>query len=84
MIGIFLDLREILRIPAPAVGQRGGGGDIVGIGLEEDGAVLRDGVERRASGKARRRQLLDSYEGIRDATGLPDPATLIREDRETR
>ena len=45
---------------------------------------LRDGVERRASGKLRRRQLLESYEGIRGVTCLPDPATLIREDRETR
>ncbi|RSU57752.1 hypothetical protein DAH51_08365 [Sphingobium yanoikuyae] len=48
MIGVFLHLGEILRIPAPAVGQRGGGGDIVGIGLKEDRAVLRDGVERGA------------------------------------
>jgi len=45
---------------------------------------LRDGVERRASGKLRRRQLLESYEGICGEAGLPEPAALIREDRETR
>ncbi|ETI63241.1 hypothetical protein C100_14035 [Sphingobium sp. C100] len=48
MIGVFLNLREILRCSAPAVGQRGGGGDIIDILAEKDRAIIGNGLDRGA------------------------------------
>ncbi|EQB08105.1 hypothetical protein L288_08760 [Sphingobium quisquiliarum P25] len=48
MIGIFLDLREIFRVPAPAIGQGGGCRDIIDMFPQEYRAVIGNGLDRGA------------------------------------
>lgn len=47
--------------------------------------LLRDGLENKLSNKGRRKKLLEDFKGLGiDNQNLPDPAELIRDDRDSR
>jgi hypothetical protein len=48
-------------------------------------ALLKEGIEKRLDNPSRRKKLIDSFAGLGvDTTGLPSPAELVRDDRDTR
>ena len=50
---------------------------------QETVILLKESVEARMANQARRKRLLESYQGLGlDTSQFPDPADLIREDRE--
>ncbi|MBN8707155.1 MAG: hypothetical protein J0L62_14890 [Bacteroidetes bacterium] len=47
--------------------------------------LLKEGLENKLSNKGRRKRILDEFAGLGiDTRNLPDPAELIREDRDNR
>ncbi|AOR77564.1 hypothetical protein BES08_12965 [Novosphingobium resinovorum] len=48
VVGVFLDLGEVLGVAPPAVGEQRGGADIVLVLAQEHRAVLGDGLDRGA------------------------------------
>lgn len=49
---------------------------------QETVVLLKESVEARMANQARRKRLLENYQGLGiDTSDFPDPAKLIREDR---
>jgi len=52
---------------------------------QETIVLLKEGIENRLDNQARRRKLLETFNGLGvDTTGLPTPEELIREERDNR
>ena len=52
---------------------------------QETLVLIEEGLRQRLSGQEKRKRLLREFRGLGvDARHLPDPATLIREDRDSR
>jgi antitoxin FitA len=52
---------------------------------QETIVLLKEGIEKRFDNQNRRKKLLESFTGLGvNTSGLPTPAELIREDRDSR
>ena len=52
---------------------------------QETIVLLKEGLQNKLSNQNRRKHLLENFKGLGvDVTGLPEPADLIREDRDNR